>query len=67
MRSFSSKQNNLHKGEEMFDPSLGDFLVMIAMAVMYFHVGRIVGMRVGYLKGRKAVREYYESKEKVRV
>jgi len=51
----------------MFDPSVGDFLVMIAMAVLYFHVGRIVGMRVGYLKGRKAVREYYESKEKVRV
>jgi hypothetical protein len=67
MRSFSSKQNNLHKGEEMFDPSLGDFMVMIAMAVLYFHVGRIVGIRIGYLKGRKAVREYYESKEKVRV
>jgi mannose/fructose/N-acetylgalactosamine-specific phosphotransferase system component IID len=51
----------------MFDPSLGDFMVMIAMAVLYFHVGRIVGMRVGYLQGRKAVREYYEAKEKVRV
>jgi hypothetical protein len=67
MRSFSSKQNNLHKGEEMFDPSVGDFMVMIAMAVVYFHIGRIVGMRVGYLQGRKAVREYYEAKEKVRV
>jgi hypothetical protein len=67
MRSFSSKQNNLHKGEEMFDPSVGDFLVMITMAVIYFHVGRIVGIRIGYLKGRKAVREYYETRDKVRV
>jgi hypothetical protein len=67
MRSFSSKQNNLHKGEKMFDPSVGDFLVMITMAVIYFHVGRIVGMRIGYLKGRKAVREYYETRDKVRV
>jgi hypothetical protein len=67
MRSFFSKQYNLHKGEEMFDPSVGDFLVMIGMAVAYFHVGRIVGMRIGYLKGRKAVREYYESRDKVRV
>jgi hypothetical protein len=51
----------------MFDPSLGDFMVMITMAVLYFHVGRIVGMRIGYLKGRKAVRDYYESRDKVRV
>jgi mannose/fructose/N-acetylgalactosamine-specific phosphotransferase system component IID len=51
----------------MFDPSVGDFLVMITMAVIYFHVGRIVGMRIGYLKGRKAVRDYYESRDKVRV
>ena len=67
MGQFSSRQNNLHKGEEMFDPSLGDFMVMIAMAVLYFHVGRAVGMRIGYLKGRKAVRDYYESRDKVRV
>ena len=67
MRLFSSRQNNLHKGEVMFDPSLGDFLVMIVMAGLYFHVGRIVGMRIGYLKGRKAVREYYETRDKVRV
>jgi hypothetical protein len=51
----------------MFDPSMGDALVMILLAALYFHLGRIVGHRVGYLKGRKAVREYYESKEKVRV
>jgi hypothetical protein len=55
------------KGLNMFDPSVGDFLVMITMAVIYFHVGRIVGMRIGYLKGRKAVREYYETRDKVRV
>ena len=51
----------------MFDPSLGDFIVMVVMAALYFHVGRMVGIRVGYLKGRKSVREYYEAKEKVRV
>jgi hypothetical protein len=67
MRSFSSKQNHLHKGEEMFDPSMGDALVMILLAAVYFHIGRIAGHRVGYLKGRKAVREYYESRDKVRV
>jgi hypothetical protein len=51
----------------MFDPSIGDFIVMIVMAGLYFHVGRMVGIRVGYLQGRRAVREYYEQKEKVRV
>jgi hypothetical protein len=51
----------------MFDPSLGDAVVMILLAAVYFHLGRIVGHRVGYLKGRKAVREYYESRDKVRV
>jgi hypothetical protein len=51
----------------MFDPSTGDALVMILIGALYFHLGRIAGHRVGYLKGRKAVREYYENKEKVRV
>jgi len=51
----------------MFDPSLGDLLVMFLMAGLYFHLGRTVGIRVGYLKGRKAVRDYYETKERVRV
>jgi hypothetical protein len=51
----------------MFDPSAGDAFVMILIGALYFHLGRIAGHRVGYLKGRKAVREYYENKEKVRV
>jgi hypothetical protein len=51
----------------MFDPSLGDFFAMIVLSALYFHLGRIVGIRVGYLKGRKAVRSYYETKERVRV
>jgi hypothetical protein len=51
----------------MFDPSLGDLIAMIALSGLYFHLGRIVGIRVGYLKGRKAVRSYYETKERVRV
>ena len=51
----------------MFDPSAGDFLVMILIAGVYFHLGRIAGHRVGYLKGRKAIQAYYEKKEKVRV
>lgn len=40
---------------------------MILLAGVYFHLGRIAGHRVGYLKGRKAVQAYYEKKEKVRV
>ncbi len=40
---------------------------MIVLSALYFHLGRIVGIRVGYLKGRKAVRDYYETKERVRV
>ena len=51
----------------MFDPSVGDAVVMISLAALYFHLGRIAGHRVGYLKGRKAVQAYYEKKEKVRV
>jgi hypothetical protein len=51
----------------MFDPSLGDLIAMIALSALYFHLGRTVGIRVGYLKGRKAVRDYYETKERVRV
>jgi hypothetical protein len=51
----------------MFDPSLGDAVVMILLSAIYFHLGRMVGIRVGYLKGRKAVREYYASKERVKV
>jgi len=57
----------IEEGGIMFDPSMGDALVMILLAAVYFHLGRIAGHRVGYLKGRKAVRDYYESKEKVRV
>jgi hypothetical protein len=51
----------------MFDPSFGDMVVMILLSGLYFHIGRIVGIRVGYLRGRKAVREYYASKERVKV
>ena len=51
----------------MFDPSIGDAFVMILLAALYFHLGRTVGHRVGYLKGRKAVQAYYEKREKVRV
>jgi hypothetical protein len=50
----------------MFDPSMGDAIVMILIGAMYFHLGRIAGHRVGYLKGRKAVQAYYDKKEKVR-
>ena len=51
----------------MFDPSLGDLLAMIVLSAVYFHVGRIVSIRVGYLQGRKAVRDYYATKERARV
>lgn len=50
----------------MFDPSFGDILVMFIMSALYFHLGRSVGIRVGYLKGRKAVQAYYEKKERVK-
>jgi hypothetical protein len=51
----------------MFDPSLGDLIAMIVLSGLYFHLGRIVGIRVGYLKGRKAVQAYYDKKERVKV
>jgi hypothetical protein len=51
----------------MFDPSAGDALAVIVSSALWFVVGRNIGIRVGYLKGRKAVREYYESRDKVRV
>ena len=51
----------------MFDPSLGDLIAMIVLSALYFHLGRIVGIRVGYLKGRKAVQAYYDKKERVKV
>jgi hypothetical protein len=56
----------IEKGLNMFDPSAGDVLVMVLIGAMYFHLGRIAGHRVGYLKGRKAVQAYYDKKEKVR-
>ena len=55
------------RGGVMFDPSLGDLVAMIVLSALYFHLGRTIGIRVGYLKGRKAVRDYYETKERVRV
>ena len=51
----------------MFDPSLGDLIAMIALSALYVHLGRTDGIRVGYLQGRKAVRDYYASKERARV
>jgi hypothetical protein len=51
----------------MFDTVLQDVIALIAISALWFHLGRIVGIRVGYLKGRKAVRDYYESRDKVRV
>ena len=51
----------------MFDPSAGDVLVMLLLSGLYFHLGRIAGHRVGYIKGRKAVQAYYEKKERVKV
>lgn len=50
----------------MFDPSAGDVFVMLVLAALYFHLGRIVGIRVGYLKGRRAVQAYYDKKERVK-
>ena len=51
----------------MFDSALQDLVVIIAISALWFHLGRMVGIRVGYLKGRKAVRDYYASKERVKV
>ena len=51
----------------MFDTVLQDVVAIVVMWALWFHLGRSVGIRVGYLKGRRAVRDYYESKEKVRV
>jgi hypothetical protein len=51
----------------MFDTVTQDVIALIAVSALWFHLGRIVGIRVGYLKGRKAVRDYYASKERVKV
>jgi hypothetical protein len=51
----------------MFDTVIQDVIALIAISALWFHLGRIVGVRVGYLKGRKAVRNYYASKERVKV
>jgi len=51
----------------MFDSTLQDAVAIIVISALWFHLGRMVGIRVGYLKGRKAVREYYASKERVKV
>jgi hypothetical protein len=51
----------------MFDTVMQDVIAIIVLSALWFHLGRIVGIRVGYLKGRKAVRDYYESRDKVRV
>jgi hypothetical protein len=51
----------------MFDLVIQDVIALIAISTLWFHLGRMVGIRVGYLKGRKAVRDYYASKERVKV
>ena len=51
----------------MFDTVIQDAVAIIVLSALWFHLGRIVGIRVGYLKGRKAVRAYYASKERVKV
>lgn len=51
----------------MFDSVIQDVIALLAISALWFHLGRMVGIRVGYLKGRKAVRAYYESKERVKV
>jgi hypothetical protein len=51
----------------MFDTVTQDVIALIVISALWFHLGRIVGIRVGYLRGRKAVRDYYESRDKVRV
>jgi hypothetical protein len=51
----------------MFDSVIQDAVAIIVLSALWFHLGRIVGIRVGYLKGRKAVRAYYASKERVKV
>ena len=51
----------------MFDSVIQDVIALIAISALWFHLGRMVGIRVGYLKGRKAVRDYYASKERVKV
>jgi hypothetical protein len=51
----------------MFDSVIQDVIAIITISALWFHLGRIVGIRVGYLKGRKAVRDYYAAKERVKV
>jgi hypothetical protein len=51
----------------MFDTFIQDVIALIVISALWFHLGRMVGIRVGYLKGRKAVRDYYASKERVKV
>jgi hypothetical protein len=51
----------------MFDPSAGDALAILLSSGLWFYVGRLVGIQIGYLQGRKAVRAYYEKVERVKV
>jgi hypothetical protein len=51
----------------MFDTVTQDVIALITISALWFYFGRSIGIRVGYLKGRKAVRDYYEAKDKVRV
>ena len=51
----------------MFDTVTQDVIALIAISALWFHLGRIVGIRVGYLRGRKAVRAYYASRERDKV
>ena len=42
-------------------------LIVGAWLFLMFFIGYKIGHRDGYIVGRKAVRKYYESNEKVRV
>lgn len=51
----------------MFDTVTQDVIALLAISALWFHFGRTIGIRVGYLRGRRAVREYYATKERERV
>ena len=51
----------------MFDSVIQDVIAIVTISALWFHFGRSIGIRVGYLKGRRAVRDYYDSRDKVRV
>ena len=51
------------EGHEMELHEIGIMLVFIMLSNCLFYS---MGIKTGYIDGRKAVREYYEKREKVR-